>query len=545
MTFPVFGRYEVIKELGSGGMADVYLARDPELERTVAIKAPKEKEQAFELLRRFRHEAKAVATLRHRAIVPVFEFEENDGRPYLVMPYMPGGSLGDRLVDRTYMPAEALPIIERIAAALDHAHAKAIIHRDVKPGNILFDEDGDAYLSDFGIARFGGGDGEKTISHVSEDGKVRGTSAYMSPEQAIGRRATAQSDIYSLAVVLHQMLTGRLPYRTEDPEPEGVALATRQPAPPPAVGAIIDLAMKMEPTHRYRTAAALATDLGEVVAGRPPLFAPIPATDGDVESRAAAPEEIVSPQEESGAPVIETRSPRDNWRWGLIPGVILLLITGLWAVVALLPPNGGTPTPPPTVTVENVVTDDPIVGVTEPPPASATPVAIDTPDPPVTDSPGVTATLATSPPTVVAPTPATPTQTPTAPSAELSARAVASVFTRAGPGLEYTIDGSLSIDQVVPVIARDRFNSWYLVRLPGGRAAWVSRDYVAEASGGSLSDAAPAATIPPTPTPTATSAPPTAPPPTPATPPDDPGPPEPPPISPTATLPCLNPPCLP
>jgi serine/threonine-protein kinase len=197
------GRYQIEKVLGHGGMAVVFLAHDPDLKRYVAIKLlPRQVVFSGEMRVRFIHVARIVAALRHQAIVPIYDFGEFDEQPYLIMPYMPGGSLATRLPGP--QPAAVVaPIVERLAPALDKAHAQGIIHRDLKPDNVLFDEDGFPYLADFGIAR---------LAEATQSMTVIGTPAYMSPEQVSGdRQLDGRSDIYALGVIVFEMLTGRPP----------------------------------------------------------------------------------------------------------------------------------------------------------------------------------------------------------------------------------------------------------------------------------------------------------------------------------------------
>lgn len=268
-----FGRYEVKGLIDSGGMADVYLAFDPRLKREVAIKAPQiedrnETHRAY-LLKQFRQEAKAVAQLTVDGIVRVLDDGDEEGRPYLVMEYMPGGSLAERIDDKQtiYTLEAALPILRRVTRALDSAHKKGYIHQDVKPGNILFDAEGNANLSDFGIARFSValaiGDPDATNQRIT---RIVGTPPYMSPEQAVGREVTGQSDIYSLGVVIHEMLTGVTPDVAADrPAPEGVIRHGAAPSLPPGVKAVIDRATAREPEDRYKSASALVAALENIV----------------------------------------------------------------------------------------------------------------------------------------------------------------------------------------------------------------------------------------------------------------------------------------
>ena len=281
-----FGRYEVIRLLGAGGMADVYLARDLDLKREVAVKAPRVEQLNARSLQRFKAEAKAVARLTHAAIVPLYAYGEQDGHPYLVMRYMPGGSLADRLGHGRPALRSMLSIIDRMAAALDHAHNHGVIHRDVKPANILFDDEGRAYLSDFGIAQVLLDD-DQTAQHLTPAGLVLGTVAYVSPEQVSAQEVGLRSDIYSLGIVVFEMVTGRVPY--DDPSTVLRAAQhvsapipssrTARPDLPAQMDEVIARALAKRPQDRYPSATALAKELRAVVTGQhPPLATRAQAT---------------------------------------------------------------------------------------------------------------------------------------------------------------------------------------------------------------------------------------------------------------------------
>ncbi|HUM72123.1 MAG TPA: serine/threonine-protein kinase, partial [Chloroflexota bacterium] len=207
-------RYEIKRELGRGGMASVYEAYDPQFQRPVAVKLlPREFLHDPEFRARFTREARTIAALEHPAIVPVYDFGEEDGQPFLVMRLMTGGSLTDRLANGPLPIDEAAEILKRIGSALDRAHSQGIIHRDLKPGNILFDHYGDAFLADFGIARIAAAGSQLTAS-----GSLVGTPTYMSPEQVYGNKELdGRSDIYALGVILYQMLTGEIPFDADTP----------------------------------------------------------------------------------------------------------------------------------------------------------------------------------------------------------------------------------------------------------------------------------------------------------------------------------------
>jgi serine/threonine protein kinase len=264
MVINTFGRYEIRGELGRGGMATVYHAFDPHFQRDVALKIlPRVFMHDEQFRERFIREARAVAALEHWAIVPVHDYGEQDNQPFFVMRYMPGGSLLDRIRQGGLPLEEATPTIERIAAALDFAHRKDVIHRDVKPANILFDESGDAYLSDFGIVKL-----SEATAQLTGSGMV-GTPSYMAPEMMQREGITPLIDVYALGVTLFQALSGMPPYEADTPMGTALAHAT-QPIPnivdccpdlPVGIQAVVEGALAKDSADRYQSAGALAADL--------------------------------------------------------------------------------------------------------------------------------------------------------------------------------------------------------------------------------------------------------------------------------------------
>jgi eukaryotic-like serine/threonine-protein kinase len=258
------GRYALEYLLGRGGMSEVWCAHDRELERRVALKllAPDADTARFE------REARAVASLAHPNITQVYDFGHHGGRPYMVLEYVPGGTLEDRLREADAKPLpdeETAAVAAGIAAGLAHAHARGVVHRDLKPANVLFDDEGRPKIADFGIARLAAGEGTLT-----EAGTVLGTAAYISPEQAAGEPATAASDVYSFGVLLYRMLTGRLPFESNDPLE---LVMMNRDTPPPPVTAFRDdppgrlestasAALEKDPRARPRDGGALLAALG-------------------------------------------------------------------------------------------------------------------------------------------------------------------------------------------------------------------------------------------------------------------------------------------
>ncbi len=260
------GRYRVERRLGHGGMATVYLARDDELRRPVAVKVLAENLAGDGSFReRFVREARLAARLSHPNVVQVFDAGESEGRPYIVMEYVPGETLGALLRERGQLyPDEAVGLGRQACAGLQHAHDAGLVHRDVKPQNLLLREDGLLKVADFGIAR------AAEATALTQIGAVLGTAAYLSPEQASGEEVTGAADLYSLGAVLYELLTGRPPYEFETltelaaKQTQGAIVPVRdlEPAVPDAVEAVVMRCLARDPRFRPPSAAALAQELG-------------------------------------------------------------------------------------------------------------------------------------------------------------------------------------------------------------------------------------------------------------------------------------------
>jgi serine/threonine protein kinase len=257
--------YEILSQVGQGGMATVFLARQQSMDRNVALKfLPKQFMNDDTYLQRFEQEVKIVSQLEHRNIVPVYDYGEHEGQPYIAMRYMPAGSVDD-LQRQGRIPIErVLNIIEQIAPALDYAHNKDILHRDLKPSNILLDDGGGAFITDFGIARILSEQG----TAITTQGVV-GTPSYMSPEQAQAHKLDGRSDVYSLGVMLFEMITGRRPFESDTPYSIAVMQVTTPPPSPrdyndtvtSTVEKVILKALRKKPEKRYTTATELASAL--------------------------------------------------------------------------------------------------------------------------------------------------------------------------------------------------------------------------------------------------------------------------------------------
>jgi eukaryotic-like serine/threonine-protein kinase len=258
-------RYTILKRLGSGGMANVYLARHAHLGSSLVIKvlhATLTKEQ--EMRERFRREAESAARLSHPFICGTLDLGETGDIVYLVMPYYAGGSLADMLArHKTLRPVQAAAIAVQVACALDYAHRHGVFHRDIKPDNVLFDEDGNAFITDFGIAtaRFHG--------RLTAVGRAMGTPHYMSPEQAMGKLVDGRSDLYAVGLLLYEMLIGLPPFDGEDSYAVGykhvhelpVSPETTDPRIPSALSAIVMKCLEKQAVDRYDRGFELADAL--------------------------------------------------------------------------------------------------------------------------------------------------------------------------------------------------------------------------------------------------------------------------------------------
>ena len=318
MTTPEhIGRYEIIAELGRGGMATVFRASDPRFGREVAVKVlPAQFVEVEQFRQRFEREARTIAALEHPAIVPVYDFGEEKGQPYLVMKLMSGGSLADRLKQGPLRPDQVAEILTRIAGALDEAHKRGIVHRDLKPGNILFDGYGSAYLSDFGIVRLSESDSTLTGQHTI------GTPGYMSPEQIQGEGLDGRSDIYALGVMVFQMLTGELPFSAPTPAMVMVKHIT-EPVPdvrvlnpdlPPGISQVLTQTMAKNRNDRPATAGEVARLLAVASAAsgeaaRLLAEAGLPAATEVSPTRAAPPADVVAPSGTPAPTPVRTPTP--------------------------------------------------------------------------------------------------------------------------------------------------------------------------------------------------------------------------------------------
>jgi eukaryotic-like serine/threonine-protein kinase len=329
MSQSVLGdRYQIEASIGSGGMAEVYRGFDPVLSRTVAIKvlSPQfARDSSF--VQRFRREAQAAARLNHPNIVGVYDTGQDDGTQFIVMEFIEGRTLGDFLaLGRRPTPVQAAEIAQKICSALAAAHAQGVIHRDIKPGNVMVTRDGTVKVMDFGIARVLG---PETAPQTSA---VLGTASYLSPEQAQGEPVDARTDIYSLGAVLYEMLTGRPPFTGDSPVSVAYKQVNESPAAPSSLNpdvparldAVVMKALSKNPANRYQTAEEFSTDLARVIAGQDVEATPLLAAAGgdatQVISRPPQTAVLPPPEEPEG-------SGRKVWL-GILIGVLIVAILG-------------------------------------------------------------------------------------------------------------------------------------------------------------------------------------------------------------------------
>lgn len=318
----VDGRYRVLRRLGSGGMADVWLAEDAHLQRQVALKVLHRRfAQDQEFVQRFQREAEAAARLQHPNIVSVFDRGQFEGTYYIAMQYIDGPTL-KQLIDSGLTPEQAVTEIRQVLEAARFAHRNGVVHRDLKPQNVIVDPEGKAVVTDFGIARAG-------VSEITQTGSVMGTPHYLSPEQAQGFEVTAVSDLYSIGVMLYEALTGRVPFEAES----AVAVAMKQvsqtpqrpssinPAVSPALDAVVMRALEKEPGQRFQSADAFIAALDAALKA--------PAADGTADFAALPPVVATPVVVDELDPEEEARKRRRRWIWAAIAAVVIGLLIGL------------------------------------------------------------------------------------------------------------------------------------------------------------------------------------------------------------------------
>jgi beta-lactam-binding protein with PASTA domain/tRNA A-37 threonylcarbamoyl transferase component Bud32 len=351
------GRYELDGVVGRGGMAEVYRARDIRLDRVVAVKTLREdlaRDQTFQA--RFRREAQSAASLNHPSIVAVYDTGEDASGashvPYIVMEYVDGRTLRDLLRDdRRLLPERALEITDGVLRALDYSHRNGIVHRDIKPGNVMLTRNGDVKVMDFGIAR-AVSDAQATMTQTAQ---VIGTAQYLSPEQARGERVDARSDLYSAGCLLYELLTGRPPFLGDSPVAIAYQHVRENPVPPSRLDpeipgwadSIVLKAMAKNPADRYQSANDMRTDIKRALSGVP-VAAPTgmysrtqrmgPATAMGSPTSAIPGYEYGPPEDTYGGPGGPGGRRRRTALWWVLGALVVLLVVGGVAYAIM---NGG------------------------------------------------------------------------------------------------------------------------------------------------------------------------------------------------------------
>ncbi len=297
-----YGRYEVIKEVGRGSMGVVYEAQDPQIGRIVALKVLRQDRVSDDaLVKRFIREARAIGRLSHPHIVAVYDVGEEQGNVYIAMEFLEGRPLDELIRERTFTPEESISIGQQVAETLHYAHGKGVVHRDIKPSNIILQPDGQVKITDFGIAHID----DATATLQTQAGDIMGTPAYMSPEQVLGKPVDGRTDIFSLGVILYELITGKRPFGgagktlasvfneiiTENPvEPDKAA--SSQPLPE-GISSVIMTCLAKSPDGRYRTGHDLAQALMKpgtvVVPQAPPQVPPVTARTVPPKKKSSAP----------------------------------------------------------------------------------------------------------------------------------------------------------------------------------------------------------------------------------------------------------------
>lgn len=353
------GKYKIVEELGHGGMATVYLGYQEDVGRHVAVKVlPPHPGQSDQFVERFRLEARTIARLQHPHILPLYDYGDQDDVLFLVTPYIEGGTLRERIEDGPLPLDEVAHYLRQISSALDFAHKNGVIHRDIKPGNVLLSGEGNASLADFGIVRMVEGGAGLTAT----DGVI-GTPAYMSPEQGQGLPVDTCSDVYSLGSVVYEMVSGELPYSAETPM-QILLKHISEPLPnimdkvaglPMALEPVMLRALAKDPPSRYQTASEFAADFtaaiqmssnDDVIDTAPEIVRPVLATSAAADTATGQPstQPAVLPTATVAEPIVAPTAAGGRSRWLMGAVALMVLSAAVMGVLAVLTgrPAGNT-----------------------------------------------------------------------------------------------------------------------------------------------------------------------------------------------------------
>ena len=478
----ILSQYHVLEEIGRGGMAVVYRAYQPSLQRFVAVKVlPPQFTFDTTFIQRFQQEARVAARLEHSNIVTIYDVGEQGGVYYIVMEYLEGLPLNELLRREGALPLErVIHIVAQIASALDYAHAQGFVHRDIKPSNIIMGSDGHATLTDFGIAKAAEG------TRLTLTGTVIGTPEYISPEQAKGEAVGPATDVYSLGIVVYEMLAGRVPFEADSTPAILYKQAHERPGPvrthaphlPAAVEGVLAKALAKEPARRYRSAGELARALERVLKGKPFHY------------------------QETEPPTLATTTvgkKRMSWVMPVLGGLLVLTLVILAAFGLGSRDSGSTPSPAAVVMVSETASPSPTAttpseyqtGTPTKPPKATQSTLISTPTPHLEPSVEARVRATQTAEDVMQSGTVTPELAP------FAAVIQDKVNVREGPGTAYEQMGQVTEGQELNIVGKNPAGDWWQVCCVDSQQVWIIGQFVQ--AQGNLGDVQVVVNIPPPP----------------------------------------------